>query len=122
MKYRCCNRIKKPIIFFRANLGDLVGILFLGGFFGGIFYLIGWAVFAALMSLIDSGEFGNRTWYGARQGVGYLVVLIFLIKGVPVFLKILSLFINFKLKLTATCSSCGNESVHLDLPTDKDPF
>jgi len=122
MKYRCCRKFRHPKVFFRASIADLIGIIFLGGFFGGIFYLIGWGVFAALMSSVETGEFGDRTWYGVRQGAGYLVILVALIKGAPIFLKILSFFVNFKLKITSNCNSCGNEVIHIDLPTEEDPF
>ncbi len=122
MKYRCCNSFRRPAISFRASPLDLFGIIFLGGFFGGIFYLIGWGVFSALMSSVGSGEFGERTWYGARQGAGYLVILIALVKGAPIFLRILSFFVNFKLKISSTCKQCGSEANHIDLPTVQDPF
>ncbi len=122
MKYRCCRKFRYPRLSFKASTADVIGIVFLGGFFGGILYLIGWAVFTALMSSIETGEFGDRTWYGARQGAGYLMILIALIKGTPIFLKTLTFFVNFKLRVGSTCRSCGNEVIYIDLPTKEDPF
>lgn len=122
MNLRCCNRIRHPKVSFRASVGDIIGIFFLGGFFGGILFLVGWVVFYALWSSIDTGEYGSRAWYGIRHGVGYLVLLIAIIKIAPTFMKILSFFVNYRLKISSNCQICNDEQVHVDLPTKADPF
>jgi len=122
MKYRCCNKILRPKFSFQASIGDLIGIIFLGGFFGGIFYLIGWSLFSSLMSSFESGELGERSSFGVRQGMGNLVFLICLIKGLPIFLKILTFFVDYRLIIKAICKGCNKEHIYVDEPTKADPF
>ncbi|MGY0216492.1 hypothetical protein ACWJJH_03775 [Endozoicomonadaceae bacterium StTr2] len=108
-----------------ASSGDLIGIVFLALFFGGIYFLIGWAVLSALVSSLETGAFGEITWYGfypVREGGGVLLLLFGLIKGIPIFLKVLTFFVNYKLTLKSICSICGDEKSHIDLPDKKDPF
>lgn len=122
MGYSCCGKLRKPKIWLKASIGDLVGIAFLGSFFGGIYIFIGWALSAGLWASIEAGEFGNRTWYGARNGTGFLIVLFLLVKGMPVFLRVLSLFVDYKLRVESKCNICGDEKLLIDLPTKADPF
>ncbi len=107
---------------FKASFADLLGILFLGGFFGSIYLLIGWAVSAGLWASIESGDIGSRTYFGAREGTGLLVALILLVKGIPIFLKILSYFVNYRLRIRGECKICGENRLLLDAPDKSDPF
>ena len=119
---KCCGKFLKPSVLFRASSADLLGILFLGGFFGGIYLLIGWAVSAGLWASIESGEIGSRTYFDAREGTGLLVALILLVKGMPIFLKILSYFVNYQLRIHGTCRVCGDKRLLVDAPDKSDPF
>lgn len=107
---------------FRASLGDLIGLVFLGGFFGGIYVLIGWAVSAGLWASIESGKIGDRTLFGVREGTGLVVVLFLLVKGMPIFLHILSFFVDYRLKIEGRCKICGDERLLVDAPSKADPF
>lgn len=122
MNYRCCGKVKWPKIWFRASFIDFIGIVFVGAFFIGVYLLVGWVVSVALWSAIESGEFGNRTWYGARQGTGALIALILLMRGMPIFFKILTFFVNYQLKVETRCRACGTKQMLVDLPTKEDPF
>jgi len=119
---KCCGKFLKPRVSFKASFADLLGILFLGGFFGGIYLLIGWAVSAGLWASIESGEIGSRTRFGAREGTGLLVALFLLVKGMPIYLKILSYFVNYQLRIRGECKVCGDKRLLLDAPDKSDPF
>lgn len=120
---RCCNKLKRPTFSFKASIGDLIGILFLGGFFGGILFLIAWAVAALTIQSLASGEFWDDRRIGrGTVGSTYVIALGFILLAVPKLLKLLSFFVNFKLKFSTTCKRCNHEQVLLDLPTGKDPF
>lgn len=122
MKLQCCNKLRRPKVSFKANKGDLIGIVFLGGFFGGILFLIGWLTIALMISAISSGDFGERTWTGSRSGMGYILVIFLIYKATPYFFKILSFFVDYKLRVSSTCSVCGDKAEHVNLPSKADPF
>ena len=122
MDLKCCGKFRKPNTVFKASFADLVGIIFLGGFFGGVYLLIGWAVSAGIWASIESGEFGNRTYFRAREGTGLLIALILLVKGIPIFLRVLSYFVNYRLIIQGRCRVCGDQKMLVDAPDKSDPF
>ncbi len=119
MPYKCCNKIRRPKLFFRASIGDMIGILFLGGFFGSILFLIGWAFFSAMASEIN--DYGKDS-FDVRAVAAYLLFIALIIKALPYFFKLLSFFIDFKLTYKTVCNQCNKEIIKLDLPTKNDPF
>jgi len=126
MNYRCCGKIVKPKVRFKANPADIFGIVIVGGFFLVILLLIAWGLTAALWSSILSGEFGERRRiYGIftlRNGSSLVTGLMALVIVIPIFLRVLTFFVDYKLKIETHCRICGNRKIVVDLPDKEDPF
>ena len=126
MNYRCCGKITWPKIRFRANPADLFGIAIVGGFFLVVFLLIAWGLTAALWSSMLSGEFGERRQvYGIftlRTGYGIVSGLMAFAIAMPIFLRVLTFFVDYKLIVETHCRLCGNRKIVVDLPDKEDPF
>ncbi|MFG1497873.1 hypothetical protein ABMA57_14675 [Saccharospirillum sp. HFRX-1] len=126
MNYRCCGKISRPKVHFKANPADVFGIAIVGGFFLVVLLLIAWGLTAALWSSMLSGEFGeHRRVYGIfilRSGSGLITGLMALVIVIPIFLRVLTFFVDYKLIIETHCRLCGSRKIVVDLPDKEDPF
>jgi len=88
--------------------------------------LIAWGLTAALWSSFLSGEFREyRRVYGipiSRNGSSLVTGLMALVIVIPIFLRVLTFFVDYKLKVETYCRICGSRKIVVDLPDKEDPF
>jgi hypothetical protein len=118
---KCCNKLLVPKIRYKASIIDSIGLTILLGFFLSIASLIAFGLAAALVSDVEDGTFGDRTWFG-RNGGGILLLFFGLYKLLPKVINACSYLVNYKLTVKSICKICCKEHSLIDLPNNDNPF
>lgn len=119
---KCCDKFLIPQITYKASIIDSIGLTLLLSFFLGIAILIAWAGSAWLVSDIESGKISERGILGQRNISGGVTILVFLYYFLPKFINACSYLVDYQLKISSVCKSCGTVYDLARYPKSEDPF
>ena len=117
---KCCDSVLIPKIAYKASIIDSIGLIILLSFFLSILSVVAWLISYPLVSALLNIS-------GSIRGIGEIftflvIVLIGLGKFASKVINACSYLVNYTLKITTKCNTCGKHKILASFPKDEDPF